>query len=80
MENMQQLKEIISNYWQFDRDAIDWETEFNSQQLKNFTSLRMLRFLASVEERFAIHIEDVDSIKRFADLLRVVDGRDGSRV
>lgn len=75
MEKAGQLKQIISNYWQV--QEIDWGTQFNSQNLRNFSSLRMLRFLAGVEERFKISIEDVDAIRCFEDLRRVVE--DGCR-
>ena len=71
MEKAEQLKEILSSYWQV--REVDWETPFNSQSLPNFSSLRMLRFLASVEDRFQISIEDVDAIRCFGDLLKRVE-------
>lgn len=73
LDETEQLKEIISNYWQLSSQEIEWETEFNSQRLNNFSSLRMLRFLASVEERFQISIADVEGIKSFQDLRRLVE-------
>lgn len=79
MERVEKLKEIISNYWQMAPEAIAWETQFNSQQLKNFSSLRMLRFLASVEERLCVHIEDTDAIRRFQDLLELARVEDGAQ-
>ena len=72
MDKTAQLKDILSNYWQLSAEAIDWGIEFNSQHLKNFSSLRMLRFLASVEDRFKVSIEDMDAIRTFGDLLKVV--------
>lgn len=71
-DKTEQLKEIISNYWQLSGQEIEWGTEFNSQRLSNFSSLRMLRFLASIEDRFKINIEDVDAIKSFQDLRQLV--------
>ena len=68
----EQLKEIISSYWQLSGQEIEWATEFNSQHLNNFSSLRMLRFLAGMEDRFKINIEDVDTIKSFQDLRQLV--------
>ena len=73
MEKAQQLKEIISKYWQLPGSDLDWTTEFGSRQLSNFSSLRMLRFLASVEERFQFSIEDVDAVKNFQDLRQLVE-------
>lgn len=72
LDETEQLKEIISSYWQISGQEIEWGTEFNSQRLNNFSSLRMLRFLASIEDRFKINIEDVDSIKSFQDLRQLV--------
>lgn len=72
MEKKDQLKDLLFNYWQISAPEIDWATPFNSQNLKNFSSLRMLRFLASIEEQFRISIEDVDAIRCFGDLLEAV--------
>jgi len=72
VEKAEHLKDIIANYWQLSQEAIDWDLELNGQRLKNFSSLRLLRFLASVEEHFNITIEDPDAIKRFRDLLTLV--------
>ena len=72
MEKAAQLQGIIANYWQLPQEAIDWDLELNGQRLKNFSSLRLLRFLASVEERFNVTVEDPDAIKRFRDLLTLV--------
>lgn len=74
MEKEGQLQEIISNYWQISAEALDWGTPFSSQALRNFSSLRMLRFLASVEERLQISIQDVDAIRCFGDLRKAVLG------
>ncbi len=49
--------------------------EFNDRGLAAFSSLRMLRFLASVEEQFQINIQDPDAIKRFKDLWTLVEER-----
>lgn len=73
MEKTEQLKEIISNYWQLPAFGMDWDTELNHQHLKNFSSLRLLRFFSSVEEHLKICIEDPDAIKRFRDLLPLVE-------
>ena len=72
MEQAAQLQAIIANYWQLPQEAMDWDLELNGQRLKNFSSLRLLRFLASVEERFNVTVEDPDAIKRFRDLLNLV--------
>ena len=72
MEQAAQLQAIIANYWQLPQEAMDWDLELNGRRLKNFSSLRLLRFLASVEERFNVTIEDPDAIKRFRDLLNLV--------
>ena len=72
MDRVERLKEIISNYWHLSVDAIDWDMEFTGQKLKNFTSLRVLRFLATVEEYLNVSIEDPDGIKSFRDLLHLV--------
>ena len=72
MNKEQQLKELILTYWGISDASMDWNTEFNSQHLSNFSSLRMLRFLAGVEDRFKVTIEDVDNIRRFQDLLGLV--------
>lgn len=74
MEKTEQLQRIISHYWQFPSQEIDWAMEFNSQGLSNFSSLRMLRFLASVEDQFKIEFADVDAIRSFQDLRRIVEG------
>ena len=63
----EQLKDIISKYWQLSPEAIDWETEFKRQPLQRLSSLRMLRFLASVEEHLQVTIRDPDAIKTFRD-------------
>lgn len=72
-DKTEQLKEVISNYWQLSGQEIEWTTEFNSQYLSNFSSLRMLRFLASIEDRFKMSIGDVYAIKRFQDLRQLVE-------
>lgn len=77
MDKVEQLKEIIASYWQLAPDAIDWDAELSSRGLKNFSSLRMLRFIASVEQRLGIDINDLDEIKKFGDLLRLVMGGNG---
>lgn len=73
MEKAEQLKEVISRYWQLSDGNLDWSMEFSSSALNNFSSLRMLRFLAGVEERFQISIADVDGIKSFQDLRNLVE-------
>lgn len=73
MEKTEQLKEVISRYWQLSDGNLDWAMEFNAGNLNNFSSLRMLRFLASVEERFQISIADVEAIKSFQDLRQLVE-------
>ncbi len=73
MEKADQLKEVISRYWQLSDGNVDWSMELNAGNLNNFSSLRMLRFLASVEERFQINIADVDAIKSFQDLRKLVE-------
>ncbi len=73
MEKAEQLKEVISRYWQLSDGNIDWAMELNSRNLSNFSSLRMLRFLAGVEERFQISIADLDAIKCFQDLRQLVE-------
>jgi acyl carrier protein len=72
MNKVEQLKELITNYWQVTPDAIEWDVEFNGRWLRNFSSLRMLRFIASVEEQLGVDIQDLDEIKSFRDLLRLV--------
>ena len=73
MENADQLEKIISHYWQLSGQDLDWTMEFNSRNLSNFSSLRMLRFLASIEDQLKITIEDVDAIRNFQDLRRIVE-------
>jgi acyl carrier protein len=73
MDKVEQLRGIIANYWHVAPEAIDWETEFG-RWLKNFSSLRMLRFIASVEEQLEINLEDLDGLKSFGDLRRLVGG------
>ena len=72
LEKGEQLKELIATYWQIAADAISWDTELSSHQLKHVSSLRTLRFLASVEDRFHVNIEDPEVIKSFRDLLKLV--------
>ena len=73
MEKTEHLQKIISNYWQLPGPEMDWATEFNSRNLNNFSSLRMLRFLASIEDQMEITIEDVDAVRSFQDLRRIVE-------
>lgn len=73
MEKLEQLKEIIARYWQISDGDLDWNTPFDSQSLPNFSSLRMLRFLASVEERFQMQLADVEAIRSFQDLRQWVE-------
>ncbi|MBI3616095.1 MAG: acyl carrier protein [Candidatus Omnitrophica bacterium] len=75
MDPAQRLKETISRYWNLPAEQIDWDMEFNDRRLAAFSSLRMLRFLASVEEQFQINIQDSDAVKRFKDLWILVEGR-----
>ena len=72
MGKMEELKEFILHYWQLSNPSIDWTMQFNSKHLNNFSSLRMLRFLAGIEERFKISIENVDAVRTFEDLLQLV--------
>jgi acyl carrier protein len=72
MDKVDALKGLITSYWHLNPDAIDWDSEFN-RSLKSFSSLRMLRFIASVEEQLGITIDDLDRVKSFRDLLRLVD-------
>ena len=74
MEKTEQLKEVISRYWQLSEGNLNWTMEFSSRNLNNYSSLRMLRFLAGVEERFQISIADVGAIKSFQDLRQLVVG------
>ena len=73
MEKSEQLKEVIARYWQLSDGNLDWAMELNGKNLNNYSSLRVLRFLASVEERFQITLADVDPIKSFEDLRRLVE-------
>ncbi len=73
MEKADQLKEVISRYWQIGEGNLDWNMELSNRTLSNFSSLRVLRFLASVEEKFQISIADVDGIKSFQDLRKLVE-------
>ena len=73
METRAQLEAIIANYWQLSPEAIDWDLELNGRRLKNFSSLRLLRFLASVEEQCHVTVEDPDAVKRFCDVLNLVE-------
>lgn len=75
MERVEQLKEIISQYWQLQPQEIHWGVPLNSRHLKNFSSLRMLRFLASVEEQFTVNIEAPEAITSFGDLLSLIEGQ-----
>lgn len=72
MEKTEQLREVISRYWQLSEGNLNWTMEFSSRNLNNYSSLRMLRFLAGVEERFQISIADVGAIKSFEDLRQLV--------
>lgn len=72
-EKAERLKEIICHYWQIPAPGVDWATRFDSQHLSNFSSLRVLRFFASVEERFQISLEELDAIKTFEDLRQRVE-------
>lgn len=72
MEKIEQLKDLIAIYWQMTAEAVDWDTAFSSQHLKQFSSLRALRFLASVEDRFQVTIEDPEAIRSFRDLFNLV--------
>jgi acyl carrier protein len=67
------LKDLITSYWQLDADGLTWDTELNSRGLRNFSSLRALRFFASVEADFDVNIEDPDLIRSFRDLLHLVE-------
>lgn len=72
MDRVEQLKELIALYWSLDPRGVDGTVEFSGQRLSRYSSLRMLRFLASVEERFQVQIEEPDAIKTVSDLLRLV--------
>lgn len=72
-DKVERLKELISNYWHLDGEGLDWDTEFSSRGLKNFSSLRTLRFLASIEAELGVSIEDPGGIKSFRDLMRLVE-------
>ena len=72
-EKAEHLKQLISRYWQIPAPGVDWSTRFDSQHLSNFSSLRVLRFFASVEERFQINLEALDAIKSFEDLRQRVE-------
>lgn len=74
MDKVEALKKIIASYWQIDPDAIDWDMELGGRSLKNFSSLRMLRFIASVEEQLEVNIQDPSDLKRLRDLLRLATG------
>ena len=76
MENIARLQQIIAHYWQLPSEKLDWETPLTSQHLRNFSSLRLMRFLASVEECFKISIEQPDAIQRFGDLLNLIERTD----
>lgn len=74
MSKTERLKELVSHYWQLPLEGDeDWETPLTQERLKNFSSLRLLRFFASVEERLDVSIEDPDAITSFKDLLRLID-------
>ena len=70
---LERLKELIASYWELDGDRINWDVEFSSRGLRNFSSLRALRFLASVEADLGISIEDPDLVKILRDLLSLVE-------
>ena len=72
MDRTDALKEIIFSYWHIEPESIQWDTPFSSQHLRTFSSLRMLRFLASVEESFQMTIEDPDAVRTFEDLREAV--------
>lgn len=69
------LQALLTSYWQLQDGPLNWETRFNSRGVNAYSSLRMLRLLASVEDRFGITIEDPDAIRTFGDLLAVVTER-----
>ena len=73
MERVEQLKALIASYWQIPSDAVDWDLPLTGEHLKNFTSLRTLRFLASVEEQFHINIQEPGAITHFKDLLPLIE-------
>jgi hypothetical protein len=72
MDRVGELTSLIASYWHVPPDSLNWDTELSPIGLRQFTSLRWMRFLASVEERFGITVADPDTIRSFRDLRRLV--------
>ena len=67
--DIEELKDLFSEYWQIDKKKINLETRLDDESLKNKSSIRFLKFIAAIESNFSVRIKNVNNIWTLKDII-----------
>ncbi|MFA6452653.1 MAG: hypothetical protein WCW57_04225 [Candidatus Pacearchaeota archaeon] len=67
--NKEDLISFFSAFWSVDPDKVVDDLKLNDKSLKNQTSIRLYQFLATVESKFNVQINNLNKIVTFGDLI-----------
>ena len=65
-----ELTNYFSEFWKVDKSAVKDSLMLDSKSVKGMSSIRLYQFLASVESKFHVKIQNVNKIVTFGDLFR----------
>ncbi len=60
--------EFCAEFWQIDRSEIRDEMQLDDTNLPNNSSIRFYQFIAMLEAKFGLHVQNINSISTFGDL------------
>ena len=63
-----ELISFFSEFWQIDKKLINDSLILDSENLKDFSSIRVYQFFAAIESNFNVKFKDIENIKTFKDL------------
>ncbi len=69
MEKSQLIK-FFSEFWKIDESEVTDSLQIASQNLEDYSSIRVFQFIAAIESNFNIRVENIDKITTFGDLFK----------
>lgn len=64
---------FCAEFWQVDSSAIHEKLALNDETLPNNSSIRFFMFIAKIEAKFKVRVNDIENITTFGDLFRNIE-------
>ena len=69
---MNEIKKFVADFWSIDTENID-KLVFDDTHIKNFSSIRFYRFIASLEKTLNVKVKNIEKVVDFQSLVNNIE-------